>query len=53
MITSIVTTSVLAITLTSSAYSGSAGPLLAEFNTSKELVSGTFPPADTSHSRGC
>ncbi|CAN8104992.1 unnamed protein product [Discula destructiva] len=39
LITSVVTTSVLAVTLTSSAYSGSAGPLLIEFNTSKELIS--------------
>lgn len=39
LITSIVTTSVLAITLTSSAYSGSAGRLLIEFGTSRELVS--------------
>lgn len=38
-ITSVVTLSVLAITLTSSAYSGSASALLAEFNTSRELVS--------------
>ena len=36
---SVVTLSVLAITLTSSAYSGSASVLLTEFNTSRELVS--------------
>lgn len=38
-ITSIVTLSVLAITLTSSAYSGSASVLLVEFDTSRELIS--------------
>lgn len=38
-ITSVVTLSVLAITLTSSAYSGSATVIFAEFNTSRELVS--------------
>lgn len=37
LLTSIVTMSVLAITLTSSAYSGSSGPIVAEFGASKEL----------------
>lgn len=37
LFTSIVTLSVLAITLTSSAYSGSSRPLIAEFDVSSEI----------------